>query len=66
MAVKIRERKGVTTASEKPRRLAHRRLLKPEQSRLRARLTLGDLGMLEPKKVEKPEPTFEEYQKTWL
>jgi integrase len=33
---------------------------------IEAKLTLGDLGILEPKKAEKPEPTFAEYQKTWL
>lgn len=73
MAVKIRERKPGKwwvyvdhNNKRKAKKIGTKDAAQKVAKQIEARLTLGDLGILKPEQTEKPEPTFAEYQKTWL
>jgi integrase len=73
MAVKIRERKPGEwwvyidhKNKRKSKKIGTKDAAQKVAKQIEARLTLGDLGILKPEQAEKPEPTFAEYQKTWL
>jgi len=70
MAVKIRERNGAWwifidhDGKRKAKKVGTKAAAEKIQKQIEARLTLGDLRLLEPKKP--PEPTFAEFRKSWL
>jgi integrase len=73
MAVKIRERDGKWwiyidhNNKRKAKKVGTKEAAEKLQKQIEARLIMGDLGLMAPKaKAAPPEPTFAEYQKTWL
>jgi integrase len=73
MSVKIRERKPGEwwvfvdhNNKRKAKKIGTKEAAERIQKQIEARLALGDLGILAPKEPTKPDPTFKEYQKTWL
>lgn len=72
MAVKIRERNGAWwifidhDGKRKAKKVGTKAAAEKLQALLQLKLNAGEFGILEPKPEPKPEPTFAEYQKTWL
>jgi len=72
MAVKIRERNGAWwifidhNGKRKAVKVGTKAAAEKLQAQIELRLKAGELGILAPKKENKPEPTFSEYRKTWV
>jgi len=73
MAVKVKERNPGEwwlyidyNGKRRAKKIGTKAAAEKARQQIEAKLTLGELGILEPKKAEKPEPTFAEYRKTWL